>query len=386
VENKKLVFEFYKRKWKLFFRSIRMRVFRLIHDKGIGNIEIGEDFIREKNIKKIAVVTTSDRIGDLLVKTPIFREIKKKDPNIKISLLVKNSSAKDIVIYNKNIDEFIEYDKKNLNKIAKKIKSENYDLMVHLTNEIKESDLKFIKKCSVKYLFGMNKKDWKIFNITVEEGIEVKRDAHISQITKLILSKFGIKNADVMYDLYLDEDREKKVKELKKEFADEKVIVINPYSAKEYRSFNLESIKKILEITKDYKRILLYYGNKDEELRKIAKNYTNVIVPEEINSILDSVVYIKIADLVITPDTGIVHISSICNKKLIVVYASPKKETSEIIDYKVWAPLSEQWRGLYINTKNVVCGFNHKNIDINNVDFSELEITIREYCLKKTEK
>ena len=55
------------------------------------------------------LIARIDRIGDVVLSTPLPREIKKKYPDSFVAVLVKNYS-KDIYLNNPNVDAIITYD------------------------------------------------------------------------------------------------------------------------------------------------------------------------------------------------------------------------------------------------------------------------------------
>ena len=60
---------------------------------------------RKKSISKILVIQTA-KIGDLICSTPVFREIKKNYPGVRLTALV-NPITKELLDYNPNVDEII---------------------------------------------------------------------------------------------------------------------------------------------------------------------------------------------------------------------------------------------------------------------------------------
>ena len=66
------------------------------------------------DIKNILVIRL-DRIGDMVMTTPIFRALKEKWPDVQITVLT-NPVSKKVVINNPFIDCILVYDKENKNK------------------------------------------------------------------------------------------------------------------------------------------------------------------------------------------------------------------------------------------------------------------------------
>ncbi len=102
-------------------------------------------------MKKILVART-DRIGDVVLSTPVFKSIKNSFPSISISVLVR-PYTKEIVKDNPNLDEVIIYDPegehkniKGLLKLAKEIENKNFDTALILFLDFKVGLLTYLSK------------------------------------------------------------------------------------------------------------------------------------------------------------------------------------------------------------------------------------------------
>ena len=69
--------------------------------------------MKKKNLR--ILIARIDRIGDVVLSTPIPREIKKDYPDSFVSVLVRNYT-KDIYLNNPNVDEIILFDGKDESK------------------------------------------------------------------------------------------------------------------------------------------------------------------------------------------------------------------------------------------------------------------------------
>jgi len=102
-------------------------------------------------MKKI-LVTRTDRIGDVVLSTPVFISLKNSFPSISISVLVREYT-KDIVTDNPNVDEVIIYDPEGehktisgLLKLAKEIEKRNFDTALILFLDFKVGLLTYLSK------------------------------------------------------------------------------------------------------------------------------------------------------------------------------------------------------------------------------------------------
>ena len=101
-----------------YMREKRLKIGKYIWDrKEKTKIVKGNNFIKDNNIKSILFLRYDGKIGDMVVNSLMFREIKKVYPNIKI-WVVARGAAIDIIKDNPNIDKIYEY-----HKDRKKIKN-----------------------------------------------------------------------------------------------------------------------------------------------------------------------------------------------------------------------------------------------------------------------
>lgn len=355
------------RKIHNYLRPKRLTLGRYFWDVKKNNKKIvSENIIENEKISSILFFRPEGKIGDMIITTFLFREIKKRYSNIKIGV-VSRDGATEVIKNNKNIDVIYNYSKKrsDIKKLTYEISKEKYDLLIDFSKILKVNNMMFINLCKAKFNMGINKEDWNLFNISLKKA---DYNSHISKLYNDILEKLGIYNADLSYDIYLTEENNKKVKSIK-----EKYIVFNPYAASKHRSFNRE---KSLEISKtileNRKENLVLIGTKDhkKELEEIKNKLgERVTIPNAVG-ILDVASIIKKSNLVITPDTSIVHIGVAFNKELIGIYRKGIPDKNSIF----WGPNSKKAKILFVEEKVE----KYEEIDINKLDINRLKNILKE--------
>ena len=86
--------------------------------------------------QKIAVIRLSS-LGDVLLTTPVIRGLKQQFPKSEIDFVVKKQYA-DVLKFNPNISNIIDYDPGNVNSIKDEIKNNGYDLIIDLQNNFRK--------------------------------------------------------------------------------------------------------------------------------------------------------------------------------------------------------------------------------------------------------
>ena len=354
-----------------YMRAKRLKIGKYIWDrKEKAKIIEGDNFLKNNSIKSILFLRYDGKIGDMIVNSLMFREIKKVYPDIKIGVIARGAAI-DIIRDNPNVDKIYEYykDRKKIKNLALKIKEEKYDLLIDFSEMLRVNQMMLINLCGARINIGLDRKDWELFDLSIESGKDFKWTEHITKRYLAYLIKLGLKkeNINISYDIYLKD--EKKYEVFFNEIKESKKLILNPYGASKHKSFNVETLENIITYLKDkdIAIILTYFGDKYKELEFLEKKYKYVYIPKKIESILDTAILIKKSDYVISPDTSIVHIASAFNKKMITVY--PPKGGKYGVDHLVWAPKSEYSRVIFCKDKTG----NYDEIDINTFNFDEMK-------------
>ena len=354
-----------------YMREKRLKIGKYIWDrKEKAKIIEGDNFLEDNDIKSILFLRYDGKIGDMVVNSLMFREIKKVYPNIKIGVVARGAAI-DIIKDNSNIDKIYEYykDRKKIKDLALKIKEEKYNLLIDFSEMIRVNKMMLINLCGARFNIGLNRKEWKLFDLSIKSDKDFKWTEHITNRYLAYLVKLGLKkeNIDISYDIYLKD--EKKYEVFFNEIKESKKLILNPYGASKHKSFSVENLENIINYLKnrDIAIILVYFGDKYKELEFLEKKYNNIYMPQKIESILDTAILIKKSDYVISPDTSIVHIASAFNKKMITVY--PPKGGKYGVDHLVWAPKSEYSRVIFCKDKTGT----YDEIDINTFNFDEIK-------------
>lgn len=352
-------------------REKRLKVGKWIWDrkKNKERIEKG-NFIEKNNIKSILFLRYDGKIGDMVINTLMFREIKKRYPNIKIGVVARNSNA-EIIRNNSNVDNIYIYKKnrKEIIKLAKQIAKDKYDLLIDFSEMLRINQMMLINKANARFNMGLNREDWQLFNISY--GFP-KGNFHITKIYEKVLNNLGIVDVNLNYDLQFSENDKKKVEGLLEIVDKKEIVVLNPFAASKHREISRENIKKIIEYTISKKnKVVFLIGekSKEKEILEITEKYPNKVIYPALDTIMETAYLIKKSDLVITPDTSIVHIAAAFKKKLIAIYRIDNTNENKK-NKDLWAPNYENGKQVFSIDLEVKEG---EEPDINKFDISDIE-------------
>lgn len=349
-------------------RRMRLCVGKSIFDSKENKRKIKDwDIIKNYNIKSILINRDDGKVGDMVVSTILFREIKRNYPNIKIGVIARNG-AMEIIKNNKNINYKYVYRKdiRSILDLAREIKIHQYDLLIDFSLALKVKQMFFISKCCCKYNMGIDKKNWNMFDFNIDN---IDYNKHISFLYSSILNKLGIQSPILEYDIDFSDCR------IEKNLMKSKYGVFNPYAASKNRSLNFENIIKIITLAlknMDISVVIIGTQEHKEEMEKIKKIINNERVFFKNNlTINELITVVKNADFVITPDTSIVHIAAAFKINSICIYRKPLNEIDNNSIF--WGPNNKNARVIYVEQKIE----NGEEININNLKFENLEKEIK---------
>lgn len=323
-------------------RKYRLAVGRYIWDrKSPKECIVGGNFIENNMITSILFLRQDGKVGDMVVHTMIFRAIKEQYPNIKIGVITKGA-ARGIIENNPNVDKIYHFEKEKskIQKLAKQIAEEKYDLLVDFSIMLRVRDMMLISLCKARYNIGVNRDDWELFDLSVLFDFH----SHITNLYGFFLTKIGVEYHSTKYEIF-NEPLELETYN--------RVVVLNPYASNRHRSLSDDMVIKIGKEILKYQDIEIYIvgeSSKKTSLTEIARNIGEKAKYYPTKSILDLVSLIQRADLIVSPDTAAVHIASAFDKKMISVYL---EDNEEIYYAKMWAPNSSQAKIIYANHENM---------------------------------
>lgn len=250
-------------------------------------------------------------LGDVLLTTPIVRLLKKKFSNAEISFLVKKEFA-DVYKFNPNISNIIEFSKSNIEHIASEISANKYDLIIDLQNNFYSRRITRSSNAEIK----------RFIKPTLKKLLLVYFKIDLLKNSKNIVERYAevanVQLDDQGLDFFLPEDRIQ---------PNNKNIGICP-GAKHYTKRWLQEyfIQLGNELSSKGFSISIYGGTADKEICKElenniagARNYQNE------NDLFATASNMKFCSLIITNDSGLMHLASALKIPIVAIFGSTIK-------------------------------------------------------------
>ncbi len=264
-------------------------------------------------MEKILIIRAG-AIGDVVHTTNLFRSIKQLNPEIKIHyltselikpLLIEDPDIEKVYTINPKFKLFSSYTK----ELANTLKTENYDLVINLQPSFKIKGLIFLAGIKRQYIY---KKSFKMHAVTNfwHTGLKAFPQMKEPNELKLFLPKENIQNAKEL------------TKDLKRP-----LVVINAGGVLSKRQGRTYPIEKWVELgnkiqEKSDGTIILNGAKEDKEILSPLNEIKNSVNYIGELSLIDSCAVIGEADLMISGDSGPLHIATALGVKSIGLYGS----------------------------------------------------------------
>jgi len=282
------------------------------------------------------LITRIDRIGDVVLSTPIPREIKRKFPNSFVAVLVRDYT-KDIYKNNPYVDEVIVYNKDEDDfsfwQMIKRIRKYKFNYAFMLLPDERLNWLLFFSRIKIRIGVGHKLYQFLLFTkyISRRKYIPLRHEADYCLD---MIRKIGIEPQSINPEIYLNDNEKQKVTLIKKIVSNngKTIIGINSTSGKSGPNLQPEEYKKIINKLLEFdniKVVLTDYNSPDE-----LQNINGVDYINKGKQLRESILNFAAIDILISSSTGPMHIAAALNIKTISLFC-PLTACS----HKLWGPL-----------------------------------------------
>jgi heptosyltransferase-2 len=314
----------------------------------------------QSNYKRILIVRT-DRIGDVLLSTPVIKTLRGNYPNAYIAAMV-SPYAKDIVDGNPYLDEVIIYDKEGSHKswrrslkFAQNLKKKRFDLalVLHPTNRVH----------LVTFFAGIPRRIGYDRNFRFLLTDRIKHTKQLGQKHELeyaldLVIDLGIEPKDKALFMPIKPESERWVEELFKREgikASDRLLAIHPAASCPSKIWPNERFSDVAArlIERYGLKVLVIAGPKDlalaesviKHMHKPAINLSGKTSVSQLSSVL------KRCNLFISNDSGPVHIAAALGTPVISIFGRNQKGLSPTR----WGPTGKKDKILHKEVGCIEC-------------------------------
>lgn len=279
-------------------------------------------------------------IGDIVLTTPVVRCLKQQVEDAEVHFVTKKKHT-SIVTQNPYIDKVHEL-KKNFSELINDLEKEQFDYIIDLHQNIRSNRIKSRLKIPA---FSFEKLNFKKY-LLVRLKINRMPEKHIVDRYMETLTVFDIKNDGKGLDFFISENDRFNISELPDKFQKGYIafVIAGTYSTKRL------PVEKIVQICNEIDFSVVLLGGKNEQkeaqeiIDKTGGNVINLTGKIDLNQ---SASLVRDARLVLTNDTGLMHIAAAFKKKILSFWgntvpdfgmvpyqADPVSEIMEVEDLK----------------------------------------------------
>lgn len=280
-------------------------------------------------------------IGDIVLTTPVVRRLKQQLPNAKVCYLTKPVFA-GMLKANPYIDKVYTLDT-SIKNTAKKLKYEHFDYIIDLHHNARTMRLKNRMKVLSFSFRKLNYEKWLLVNFKKNR----MPDVHIVDRYMETVNLFDIENDNKGLDYFISPETPSIDTLLPKRHQNGYVaLVLGANHATKQLPDN-----KIQEICQHLSYPIVLLGGKDvqEKGKSIATQFSDNVISTCGDISLDaSARLIEKAQVVITPDTGLMHIAAAFRRKIVSIWGNTVPEFG-------MTPYRAHPESIIIENKNLKC-------------------------------
>jgi lipopolysaccharide heptosyltransferase II len=277
--------------------------------------------IQKEKIQKILVIKLR-AIGDVLLSTPVLKNLRHNFPNSKIDFLTE-PPAKEIIDGNPFIDELIIFEREN-NSLKKflSLRKRKYDLVFDLFCNPRSALITFATGARYRVGYAFRGRGY-AYNIKLKPRKEVHHNVEFNLDT---LRALGLEIVDKKIYMPLSYESEIFAQEFwdEQNLNDKLVIALNPAGTWETKRWGLEKFASLGDmLAKNFgAKILVLWGNEKEldDARKIfSLMKTKPIIPPRTN-LKQLASILKRCCFMISNDSGPMHIATAVGTPTLGIY------------------------------------------------------------------
>lgn len=254
-------------------------------------------------------------IGDIILTTPVIRNLKNQVEGAEIHFLTKKAYS-SVLEDNPYIDRLHLYDN-NFSEIVNELKTTGIDFVIDLHNNLRSSRIKLALN-KVSYAFPkLNVKKWLLVNFKINK----MPDIHIVDRYISTLDMFNVKNDNLGLDFYIRSDNEMDIKNLPEPYHKGYIALV---IGANHKTKQLPDERIVTLVKKINLPVIILGGKDDAERGEAITNECGGLCISFCGklSLQQSASLVKQSRLVITPDTGLMHIASAFKKNILSVWGN----------------------------------------------------------------
>lgn len=302
-----------------------------------------------------------DRIGDLIVSTPIFRALRQKYPEARIDILLgdNNITVKHLALVYGNTAWHYSKNLIRLLGLVRSLRRVHYDVVIDLTDNASVTSSLLVRACGARFSVGINKENAAVYSHSVPLLDRTK--FHIVHRIAELLLPFGIDpeatNLDLDYPLSDDDVLRAQAKLPPKQRQWRLGLNLSGRSEEMYWGQDnfTHLVRKMQSAFPAFEVVLLGLPDYAEEAQAIYDTTTldgGVVLAPTVASLHEFAALLHECDAVLTPDTSVVHLASAWKRPTVALFVFHESGLAH------WTPFHTPHRALVVSESAFLQGEN----------------------------
>ncbi|MBC8257844.1 MAG: glycosyltransferase family 9 protein [SAR324 cluster bacterium] len=288
------------------------------------------------NPRKILIIRFS-ALGDLVLTTPVFREIKRVYPDADVTLLT-SSGFGSVLDNNPHIDNFIMHNRNEsfseLNSLIKQLRKEKYDLIYDAHRSLRSIwvalNLSGFSLFQTPKVWSINKRSWRralllsfklnLLRNTVPQRVHLLEP--LQQNTTLELQN--------QTELFPDQRVVTQIQNYlkKNKLQSKKFVAVSPSASYGLKCWPLDYFEILISNVLEQGLSIVLVGGPDEsETSQLEENFAGKIINAAAKfSPLESAELLRHARIVVTNDSAVSHLAEAMRTPAVVLFGATVKE------------------------------------------------------------
>ncbi|MCX7983434.1 MAG: lipopolysaccharide heptosyltransferase II [Bacteroidetes bacterium] len=284
-------------------------------------------------IKNILILRLSS-LGDILLSTPLIKNLRKKFPNARIDYVVRKEFA-DVLRYNPHISNLYIFDAANgfqgLLELKRNFKKVGYDLILDIHNNIRSKILRFGMKGIVKRVNKRVVTRWVLINLK----LNIYRSIVPVPIRYLnTVREFQVEIDNEGLEIYIPKDARETVRAVLSDLGSGIVIGICPTAKHNTKRWLEERFAEVaFRLHEIYGAKILLFGAANERNEcaeieeKILRRSGRIVYNcAGLFTIVETAAAMDLCNLIISNDSGLMHVASALKKKVVAIFGPTVRE------------------------------------------------------------
>ena len=292
--------------------------------------------------KQIVFVRWDAKLGDTIVTSWLFREIRKHDPSLQL-VVIAPESFKSMFLNDMGADRVIVSPKRvkfaDIRRIAKAVGPAEY--VMHMAEHLKPKDVYLLSKLDSNYVVGL---DDEVKGINIKAGARTQNQ-HFADKVAVLMNHMGINDFDQSYIVPFDSIAQARTDAW---WPDRPVIAFNPIGRGHARQFSLKTatavLEHILNATKADVLILIDPARRafaESIKQQVSQSHRVMLAPADksAHTLGDLFSCVRRSQAMVSVDTATVHIATGLGKPVFGFY-NPQQNDQDS-NFVKWSPHSE---------------------------------------------